>query len=159
MRAEFRAKQEKERQRTVLRGERAKHIDRDLLDTQEQQYVDAYGMNFRETKKISYPNNQGVSGAVFNKHKPIYANEMKTINTYVADIDNLTSVKEVRNFLIAPVFGHDNDIRGDNSPIKFDRKHPIGIIQLINKLNYQKITDFDVQKVQAMESLIGLAIE
>lgn len=77
----------------------------------------------------------------------------------MADIDNLTTVKEVRNFLIAPVFGHNEDVRGDNSPVKFDRKHPIGIIQLINKLNYQKITEFDVEKVQAIESLIGLAIE
>ena len=129
------------------------------MEAQEQKYVEDCGVNFRETKKISYPNNQGVSGAVFNQHKPIYANDMKLVNTFVADIDNLTSVKEVRNFLIAPVFGHNDDIRNDNSPIKFDRRHPIGIIQLINKLNYQKISDFDVQKVQAMDSLIGLAIE
>jgi hypothetical protein len=62
---------------------------------------------------------------------------MKKLKNYSPDIDNLTQIKEVRNFMIGPAFAHKNFLKDDNTPIKFNRNLPIGIIQLINKKNYE----------------------
>ena len=61
--------------------------------------------------------------------------------------------------MIGPVYAHDQDLRRENSPNKVDRTRPIGIVQFINKLNYQEINDYDIDKFKAMQSLIGYSIE
>ena len=38
--------------------------------------------------------------------------------------------------MIGPAFAHKNFLKDDNTPIKFNRDLPIGIIQLINKKNF-----------------------
>jgi hypothetical protein len=53
---------------------------------------------------------------------------MKKIKNYKSDIDNLTNIKEVRNLMIGPAFAHKMFLKDDNTPIKFDRESPIGII-------------------------------
>ena len=80
---------------------------------------------------------------------------------FTSDVDNQTHVKEVRNFMIGPVFGHQNDILRDrhlvnqhadgpesdddtNSyisypPHKFreiEKEKPIGLLQFINKKDF-----------------------
>ena len=84
---------------------------------------------------------------------------MKRLKNYSSDIDNLTHVKEVRNFMIGPSFAHQKYVLNDNNPYKFNRSLPIGIIQLINKKNFEKIREFDIEKFEAIQNLIGLSIE
>jgi len=36
---------------------------------------------------------------------------------FSSDIDNQTSVKDVRNFMIGPVFAHEAAVKDDNSPV------------------------------------------
>ena len=50
--------------------------------------------------------------------------------------------------MIGPVFAHSSKLREDNARITFDRSKPIGIIQLINKTNREKITEYDVKKFE-----------
>lgn len=47
----------------------------------------------------------------------------------------------------------------DDSKVHFDRSKPIGILQLINKKNYEKIGDYDLRKFEAMQTLIGLSVD
>ena len=53
---------------------------------------------------------------------------MKKLKNYSPDIDNLTQIKEVRNFMIGPAFAHKKFLKDDNTPVKFNRDLPIGII-------------------------------
>lgn len=66
----------------------------------------------------------------------------------MADIDNLTLCKKVRNFLIGPVYAHECDLNVDKNvcPVDIDRQKPIGMIQLVNKSNYEAIGDEDLRK-------------
>jgi hypothetical protein len=68
-------------------------------------------------------------------------------------------VKDVRNFLIGPVYAHQSSVMDDDSKVHFDRSKPIGILQLINKKNYEKIGDYDLRKFEAMQTLIGLSVD
>lgn len=85
--------------------------------------------------------------------------------------------------MIGPVFGHvqdnlardqvkqtfDGEISDTNSQVsdkativkfnEIDRKKPLGILQLINKKDFQEITKYDKQKFEAIQGLIGLAID
>tara|TARA_B110000285_G_C14632284_1_gene384003 strand:+ start:316 stop:477 length:162 start_codon:yes stop_codon:yes gene_type:complete len=47
---------------------------------------------------------------------------------FSSDVDNQTHVKDVRNFLIGPVYLHKDDVKNENSPVKVDREKPIGIV-------------------------------
>jgi len=78
---------------------------------------------------------------------------------FSSDIDNLTFIKEVRNIMIGPVHAHKEPLRAENTKVTFDREKPIGIIQLINKNNKEKINDYDMKKFEQLQHLIGLAIE
>lgn len=78
--------------------------------------------------------------------------------TFQGDIDNQTHIKEVSNFLIGPVFPHPLSFEGDTSE-DYDRSQPIGILQLINKNNFEEVTDADVQKFKAIQDLLGLSID
>ena len=67
----------------------------------------------RETVKITFPNNQGISGKVFHKNEIFYSNEVSKEYQFTGDIDNLTGIKDVRNFLIGPVYPHPTTVRGE----------------------------------------------
>jgi hypothetical protein len=45
---------------------------------------------------------------------------------WINDIDNLTGIKDVRNFMFGPVYPHEKEAGGDL--YQFDRNLPIGII-------------------------------
>ena len=103
-------------------------------------------------------------------------------NRYMSDIDNQTNIKNVNNIMIGPVFGHLQDIATDLIPedsnsysdsengddnengtqVKFkdiDRNQPIGLIQMVNKVKNQPITDYDLRKFKAIQNLVGLSID
>lgn len=61
--------------------------------------------------------------------------------------------------MIGPVHAHKEPLRAENTKVTFDREKPIGIIQLINKNNKEKINDYDMKKFEQLQHLIGLAIE
>lgn len=56
---------------------------------------------------------------------------------FQADIDNQSEIKEVRNYMIGPVFPHRLEADGDLFPqYEYDREQPIGILQLLNKSDH-----------------------
>lgn len=62
------------------------------------------------------------------------------------EVDNQPKVRDVRNFMIGPVYGE-------------DKKRPVGVIQFINKTNEQNIDDTDRQRFNDLSDLIGMCIE
>ena len=40
---------------------------------------------------------------------------MASEQNFSADVDNQTNIKEVRNFIIGPVYAHENDVMNDHS--------------------------------------------
>lgn len=114
----------------------------------------------RETAKVTFPTNSGVTGQVFNKHKIIYHNQVVKDSLYLNDIDNQTGITDVRNYLLGPVFPHSENAKGDRLPVSaFNRTKPIGILQLINKRGYLEIGDYDIRKFVAIQELIGQSID
>ena len=71
------------------------------------------GHEMRETVKITFPNNQGLTGKVFHSTQIYYTNNMNTEHQYQSDIDNLSGIKEVRNIMIGPVFSHIANVEGE----------------------------------------------
>ena len=73
---------------------------------------------------------------------------MHNIKDYSSDVDNLTTCRNVRNFLIGPVYAHKEHPDGNEkvNSMKFDRQKPIGIIQLVNKDHYEEINLHDLRK-------------
>ena len=69
---------------------------------------------------ISIPSNLGLTGQVYKTGEIFICNQAATERRFVADVDNLSSVMEVDNFMIGPIY---------NDPTA----RPIGIVQLINK--------------------------
>jgi len=62
--------------------------------------------------------------------------------------------------MIGPVFAHSRPAEGDlYREYEYDRRHPIGILQLINKEGLANISDYDIKKFKAIQNLIGLAID
>ena len=80
--------------------------------------------------------------------------------TYQEDVDNQTGIKQVRNYMIGPVYSHKTAVEGDVYPEwEYQRGKPIGILQLINKHGIAKISNYDIEKFKAVQNLIGLAID
>ena len=63
----------------------------------------------RPTQKITIPNNLGVSGLVFSSNSIWIGNKMSKEVKFSSDVDNQTEIKDVKNFMIGPVFGHLSD--------------------------------------------------
>ena len=53
---------------------------------------------------------------------------MASEKKFSADVDNQTSIKEIRNFIIGPVYPHEEGVMNDFSKVEFDRKIPIGVV-------------------------------
>lgn len=84
-------------------------------------HVNKFINQFRETRKITYPNNRGVTGIAFHKKNVIVQNFMANEKDFESDIDNQTDIKNVRNYIIGPVFAHNNSFIDDKSSVEFDR--------------------------------------
>jgi len=77
------------------------------------------------------------------------------LGNYVPSIDNMSSdVKDVHSLVVSPIWGHANG--GD---VKSNSQKPVGIIQFINKNNYDDITAYDLAKIKSMQGLLGKSIE
>ena len=69
----------------------------------------------QEKKFINFPCNSGLSGQVFTTGELKVCNEAEKETAFVDEIDNQPKVRNVRNFMIGPVYGE-------------DKKLPVGVI-------------------------------
>lgn len=76
---------------------------------------------------MQFPCNSGISGHVFQTGQLYVSNNAAKETKFQDEIDNQSSMTDVKNFLIGPVFGERKDI-------------PNGIIQFINKKGGGSIT-------------------
>jgi len=102
--------------------------EEEAQEAEEQRYVDEMLHRFRETKKITFPNNRGITGVAFHENKTVHTNKIHSDRIFSADVDNQTPVKEVRNFIIGPVYAHQEPLNEEIAPVQFDRQKPIGVI-------------------------------
>ena len=100
----------------------------------------------QEKKFINFPCNSGLSGQVFTSGELKVCNEAEKETAFVDEIDNQPKVRNVRNFMIGPVYGE-------------DKKLPVGVIQFINKKNEQDIDETDTKRFNELSDLIGMCIE
>ena len=93
-REEKRTEKEKLMEQADLEGIEYKPVEEDTWqeDSKERAYIDEFIQNFRETKRINFPNNRGVSGRAFQKNVTVYSNEMHRVTDYAADVDNVAQV-------------------------------------------------------------------
>ena len=100
----------------------------------------------QEKKFINFPCNSGLSGQVFTTGELKVCNDAEKETAFVDEIDNQPKVRNVKNFMIGPVYGE-------------DKKIPVGVIQFINKKNEQQIDEADRQRFNDLADLIGMCIE
>ena len=100
----------------------------------------------QEKKFINFPCNSGLSGQVFTTGDLKVCNDAEKETAFVDEIDNQPKVRNVKNFMIGPVYGE-------------DKKIPVGVIQFINKKNEQLIDEADRQRFNDLADLIGMCIE
>ena len=78
--------------------------------------------------KYKYPNSIGLTGEVYKSQEIVWTNSIKRLKKFIPNMDNLSKAENVRSILVAPLFGHAEQI-GDKDLIL------VGIIQLINKID------------------------
>ena len=109
------------------------------------------GEEYWQSKEIiNFPSNLGISGSVFQKGKisqssVFICNEANRERKFIPDIDNLSGSAEPENFLIGPIY--------DNN-----KKVPVGIIQLVNKLDKRQINQEDVKRFEIIQELLGQSV-
>uniref|UniRef100_A0A7S3JD28 Uncharacterized protein n=1 Tax=Euplotes harpa TaxID=151035 RepID=A0A7S3JD28_9SPIT len=62
------------------------------------------------TSIIKFPQNMGISGLVFNSSEIYVCNNASQDRKFSNDIDNLSSLQDLRNFIIFPIF---SDLKGE----------------------------------------------
>ena len=77
------------------------------------------GDEFRPGTIIMFPSSIGITGKVFKEGKVYYSNDASRDGKFSHDIDNLSPISEIYNFLIAPVYGFRDKDKSDK---------PIGIV-------------------------------
>lgn len=111
----------------------------------------------------------GVTGVVVREKRVVLTNNVLGDKLYQGNVDNQTDVKEVQSLMVGPVFGHKNNPFKDEHPTEealgtakkikpdsfndlnkpqtaykdIDPELPIGVIQLVNKLNGKPIDEYD----------------
>ena len=71
-----------------------------------------------------YSTVQGVTGEAFCSRKIVWSNNMQQLPNFMPSVDNLShKVKDVKNVVIGPIFGHLKDWEDIE-----DKRYPIGII-------------------------------
>ena len=78
-------------------------------------------------------------------------NDAEKEPSFVDEIDNQPKVRNVRNFMIGPVYGE--PVPGETT------RQPNGIIQFINKSNEGTIDESDKRKFEEIAELIGMCIQ
>ena len=100
---------------------------------------------------INFPANIGLSGQVFTNGNIIVCNDAEKESGFVDEIDNQPKVRNVRNFMIGPVYGEQAPGTAENQPN--------GIIQFINKKGESPINENDKKKFMEICELIGMCIQ
>ena len=114
-------------------------IQKDMSDVKE-------GDEYAESgDTISFPSTLGITGQVYQTKEVYICNHALNDRKFMADIDNLSSIIEVENFMIGPIFN-------TSTP------QPIGIIQLINKKGKRNIEDQDIKKFKIIQELLGRSV-
>ena len=98
-----------------------------------------------QNQMICIPSDQGLTGAAFCKAKTVYYNNFEgvTQSYFYPECDNLKSFKNITNFMMAPIVGHDGK--------------PNGVLQLYSFS--QPISRLQVKKFIAMRKFIGGCLE
>lgn len=112
------------------------------IEPGKEQYLD----ELRETRKIVIPNNLGVSGQVLAKKEVYVQNNMNSEMRFTSDIDNQTHVKEVRNFMIGPVFGHQSDILANRHLVNEHAEGPQSDDDVHSNISYPPHKFKDIKK-------------
>lgn len=94
---------------------------------------------------ISFPSTLGITGHVYQSEEVYVCNHALNDRKFMPDIDNLSSIIEVENFMIGPIY--------NNLSSK-----PIGIVQLINKNDKRSIEDQDIKKFKIIQELLGRSV-
>ena len=94
---------------------------------------------------LSFPCNIGITGQVFETEEVYIWNNTENDQKFTSDIDNLTEIAEVYNFMIGPVYTS-------------KKNSPVGVIQLINKHDKKCISEDDIEKFKIIQELLGRSI-
>jgi len=95
---------------------------------------------------IRFPASIGITGAVFKGKKIYMSNKASKESKFSPDVDNINSVPDVKNFLIAPIFGE-------------DKNTPIGIVQLYNRVGKDEISIHDEERFKMIQNFLGTCAE
>jgi len=113
-------------------------ISRDKEDSDCDEYAESGDI-------ITFPWNIGITGHVFQKEEVYISNDAQKDKKYTADIDNLTDITEIDNFMIGPVYIS-------------QKERPVGVVQLINKNEKKVINNDDLVKFRIIQELLGRSI-
>lgn len=89
-------------------------VEYDEFDKKSETYY-----KYKRHEKITFPTATGITGKVFGAGKMIYSNNAHKETSFSNDVDNLTDCNDVRNYIIAPVYGYQEVIQDNCS--KFNR--------------------------------------
>ncbi len=92
----------------------------------------------------SFPPSIGICGEIVGDPK-IWTNGTRCNQLFNSDIDNIPSKKEVRTFMFGPLFNGEGKLNA--------------ILQLVNKLGKEEVTERDIAQFQHMGRLYGLMVE
>ena len=62
-----------------------------------------------QKKFMNFPCNSGISGVVFGSGQIYIANNAAKETKFIDEIDNQSSITDVKNFMIGPVYGEKKD--------------------------------------------------
>ena len=92
---------------------------------------------------ICVPHGVGTTGEVFAKNKSVYYNDFEQSPYFIPETDNLKETKNVKNFVIFPMVGHDDT--------------PNGVVQMYSFK--QPISRLKMKKLIAMKKFLGGCLE
>jgi len=106
---------------------------------------------YKAASYIRFPTGIGLTGHVYTTGTSFVSNKISIESRFSSDIDNLTSVGDVVNLIMGPVYGRKQCTR--------EQGIPIGVIQFINKKGFRPISEYDMRRFEAVRGLLGLSIE
>ena len=83
----------------------------------------------------------GCTGQAIERNKIIFYNRGERLQNFENEIDNSPGLNEVESFLVAPIRDCDNKLRG--------------VIQLINRLGGERISQADVHELEQLTPALG----
>lgn len=83
----------------------------------------------------------GCTGYALEKNRVIYFNKGETMSQFQNEIDNCMGLHQVESLLISP-------IRDSNGTLR-------AVIQLVNKMNGEKISNKEVEEISALAPSLG----